>query len=129
MSDGCQNYDRGQLGPRKPKSKPSSLLPCPFCGGEPESREVKFTGYGIFQWEVKCWHCRGANAHSYKSREEAEERWNTRKDAAPRDYTADSGRVDWMLLNIGGKEARRLGMNYSAGLTREHIDEAMKKPQ
>jgi hypothetical protein len=22
MSDGCQNYDRGQQGPRKPKSKP-----------------------------------------------------------------------------------------------------------
>lgn len=22
MSDGCQNYDRGQLGPRKPKSEP-----------------------------------------------------------------------------------------------------------
>lgn len=35
MSDGCQNFDRGQLGPRKPKSEPpvrsSELVVPPGC--------------------------------------------------------------------------------------------------
>jgi hypothetical protein len=54
------------------------LLGCPFCGSQPESKEVKYTGFPIFQWEVKCQLCGCATAHSYKSRDDAETKWQMR---------------------------------------------------
>ena len=57
----------------------SALLGCPFCGTQPESKEVKYTGFPIFQWEVKCQFCGCAMAHSYKSQEDAEAKWNVRQ--------------------------------------------------
>lgn len=54
------------------------LLGCPFCGSRPESKEVKYTGFPIFQWEVKCQFCGCASAHSYKSQEDAEAKWQMR---------------------------------------------------
>ena len=87
---------------RKPKSKPSRLLPCPFCGGEPESKEVKFTGCGVFQWEVKCWRCRCADAHSYKSQQEAEAQWNRRFDPTPSDYAIQLAVMEECTCGGGG---------------------------
>jgi len=40
---------------------------------------------------------------------------------------SDTERVEWLLRKISGKEARRLGIIYSAGLTRQDIDEAIKR--
>lgn len=34
----------------------------------------------------------------------------------------DSARLDWVLLNVSGAEWLRLGIIYSAGMTREHLD-------
>ncbi len=39
----------------------------------------------------------------------------------------DVRRLEWLMRNISGTEARRLGMVYSAGLTRKEIDQAMDK--
>jgi hypothetical protein len=57
--------------------KPLKLLACPFCGRQPDSKELIFTGCAVFQWEVKCL-CGCATAHSWKSQLEAETKWNTR---------------------------------------------------
>ena len=56
----------------------SKLLACPFCGSQPESKEIIYTGMPIFQWEVKCQRCGRAVSHSYKTQEDAESKWNVR---------------------------------------------------
>jgi hypothetical protein len=58
--------------------KNPKLKACPFCGSQPESKEIIYTGFPIFQWEVKCQRCRCATAHSYKTQKDAETKWNVR---------------------------------------------------
>lgn len=47
--------------------------------------------------------------------------------ASARGSVSDTERVEWLMRKISGKEARRLGIIYSAGLTRQDIDEAIKR--
>ena len=55
----------------------SDLLPCPFCGHEPEVR----AGRGGTRWYVQCMNdqCK-CTVQLFDSRAQAVKAWNTRKD-------------------------------------------------
>lgn len=72
-NDGAMPRRQTEKNMKNPK-----LKACPFCGSQPESKEIIYTGFPIFQWEVKCQQCRCATAHSYKTQKDAEMKWNVR---------------------------------------------------
>lgn len=61
------------------------LKPCPFCGGT-KLYYFKGKSYGL-----ECAHC-GAGLSGYKTKEEAAEAWNMRKEET---FTKDE--ADWIL--------------------------------
>lgn len=102
MSDGCQNYDKGQMPPCKPESEPpvrsservrrqkpdpENAKPCPFCGGNPEvihERKLSLRVLKLETFYVRCerYRCQVKPKVSKSTLSEALDAWNTRGQAA-----------------------------------------------
>ncbi len=115
--------------PFDPPSDAAELLPCPFCGGKPESNGVDGCE------EIRCMKC-GARTDWNGNHEAAAGRWNTR--AALAQSEADKKRLDWlekpghlgkMVDAMNRITAERMGRGPSV-FWREAIDAALapKRP-